>query len=82
MAVWLDLVKRLESTLYKDERLHTEAMYKGDLPSWLTAPLETTRKNAGDRTPVLVINAKGRKTPDTLCVLRLSDVERLTGGKK
>lgn len=79
MASWLDLVKRLESGLYRDERLHTEAIYHGvPLPAWLDAPLQVARENANGRRPVLVLNVKGVAVTDTLCVLRLRDLERLT----
>lgn len=80
MASWLDLVQRLEETIYTDERLHTEAMYRGEgLPSWLSVPLATATKNADGRTPVLVLNVKGRQVHESLCLLRLYDLERLLG---
>ena len=78
MAAWIDLAKHLEDTLYCDTRLHTESVYRGTgVPSWLRAPLETATKNAEGQLPVLVLNVKGRRIPDTLCVLRLADLEAL-----
>ena len=78
MATWLDLVARLEETLYADERLHAEAVYRGDgLPHWLSQPLETATANADERSPVVVLNVKGRSVQDSLCLLRLRDFEAL-----
>jgi hypothetical protein len=34
------------------------------------------------RAPVLVLNIKGVKTDDTLCLLRLADLERLVNSKE
>ena len=80
MATWLDLVARLEEGLYADERLHTEAVYRGEsLPQWLTQPLETATANADERSPVVVVNVKGRQVQDSLCLLRLRDLEALLG---
>ena len=80
MATWLDLVQRLEETLYADERLHAEAVYRGEsLPQWLTQPLETATANADERSPVVVVNVKGRQVQDSLCLLRLRDLEALLG---
>ena len=80
MATWLDLVQRLERTIYADERLHAEAMYRGEaLPQWLSSPLATATQNAGARLPVVVLNVKGRSVGDSLCLLRLRDLEALLG---
>ncbi len=79
MASWLDLAQRLEASLYRDERIHTEAVYRGTpLPEWLDAPLQVVQENAGALRPVLVVNVKGVAVQDTICVLRLRDLERLT----
>ena len=78
MATWLDLVARLEETLYADERLHAEATYRGEtLPQWLLQPLKDVTANAERRCPVLVLNVKGRQVQDSLCLLRLRDLEAL-----
>ena len=78
MAAWLELLKRLEETVYKDARLHAECVYRGaGLPEWLHGPFDIAAKNAGDRTPVLLLNVKGRTVGDTLCLLRLRDLEAL-----
>jgi hypothetical protein len=82
MAAWLDLVKRLEDGLYRDNRLHVESVYRGaPLPEWIDAPLQVARENAGALRPVLVLNVKGAAVPDSLCVLRLRDLERLTAAR-
>ena len=79
MAAWLDLVKRLEDGIGRDNRLHVESVYRGaPLPEWLDAPLQVAHENAGALRPVLVLNVKGVAVPDSLCVLRLRDLERLT----
>lgn len=83
MASWLDLVGHLEETLYADERLHAEATYRGEgLPAWLSQPLAAATANADRRTPVLVLNVKGRQVQDSLCLLRLRDLERLLGAQE
>lgn len=80
MATWIDLVNRLEETLYSDDRVHCEAIYRGEgLPQWLTQPLATATANADERSPVVVVNVKGRSVQDSLCLLRLRDFERLAG---
>ena len=82
MATWLDLVARLEETIFKDERLHAEAVYRGEaLPAWLSSPLATATKNAGARLPLVVLNVKGRSVQDSLCLLRLRDLEALLGAQ-
>lgn len=82
MATWLDLVQRLERTIYADERLHAEAAYRGEgLPQWLSSPLATATKNAGARLPVVVLNVKGRSVGDSVCLLRLRDLEALLGAR-
>ena len=82
MASFLDLAKHLEGSLYLDSRLHAESVYRGaPVPSWLAAPLETATQNAEGLTPVLVLNVKGRKVPDVLCIVRLSDLETLLGDR-
>jgi hypothetical protein len=80
VATWLDLAQRLEETVYTDERLHCEAAYRGeDLPQWLSSPLATATKNADTRLPLVVLNVKGRSVGDSLCLLRLRDLEALLG---
>ena len=79
MAAWLDLVQRLEAGLYSDDRTHVECVYRGvALPEWLDAPLQIAQENAGAKRPVLVLNVKGAKVQDVLCLVRLRDLERLT----
>ena len=80
VATWLDLVQRLEDTIYADERLHAEAVYRGEgLPAWLSGPLATATSNADSRHAVVVVNVKGRSVQDSLCLLRLRDLEALLG---
>jgi hypothetical protein len=78
MASFVDLLTHLERTLTADARLHAECVYRGTpLPAWLAQPLQEAQAQAHGRVPVLVLNVKGRRTPDTLCMLRLQDLERL-----
>lgn len=77
MAVWLDLLARLEDGLYQDETLHVEACYTSSLPRWLSDPWKDVRHNAGDGVPVLVLNVKTYTVPDAFCIVRLQDFERL-----
>lgn len=77
MAVWLDLLERLEDGVHQDETLHVEAYYTASLPRWLADPLRDTRHNAGAAVPVTVFNVKSYTVPDALCVVRLADFERL-----
>jgi len=78
MAAWLDLSAHLERTIQRDERLHCESIYRGAaLPAWLQQPLRDTERNAGDRVPCLAVNVKGRRVADTVCIVKLSDLERL-----
>jgi hypothetical protein len=80
VASFVDLLQHMEGTLTQDERLHAECVYRGTpLPAWLAQPLRDTQAHADGRAGVLVLNVKGRRTPDTLCLLRLSDLERLLG---
>ena len=82
MAAWLDLARRLEETIHADERLHAEAVYRGEaLPAWLSSPLATATKNADGRRAVVVVNCKGRSVQDSLCVLSLRDLEALLGAQ-
>lgn len=78
MASIQDILTHLEDTLTADERLHAECVYRGTpLPAWLAQPLKEAQVNADGRAPVLVVNVKGRRVPDTVCLLRLQDLERL-----
>lgn len=80
VAAWLELLKHLEDTLYTRQDLHAECVYRSaGIPEWLRLPFETVVQNAGRRTPVLLLNVKGVKTPDTLCLLRLRDLQALLG---
>jgi hypothetical protein len=81
MAAWLDILARLEDGLHCDERLHVESIYRpAQLPGWLYRPWAAARRNAGERVPVLLLNCKGTPTGDTVCLVRLGDLERLTAG--
>ena len=79
MAAWLDLLARLEDGLHRDDRYHVETSYRSaQLPGWLYLPWAETRRNAGpDRTPVMLLNCKGTPADDTVCFIRLADLERL-----
>ena len=78
MAAWFDLSKRLDAGLGADDRLHVESIYRGEgLPGWLSTPWAAAQHAAGDKLPILALNVKNVKTADTLCLVRLSDLERL-----
>lgn len=80
MAAWLELLRYLEDTLYTRQDLHAECVYRGaGIPEWLRLPFETVVQNAGRRIPVLLLNVKGTQTLDTLCVLRVRDLQALLG---
>lgn len=80
MASWIDLTERLENTLHADERLAVGGMYRpAELPVWLRGPWRDVRSDARGRVPVLLMNCKGDKPDDVLCLVRLVDLERLTG---
>lgn len=81
MASWLDLTVRLENTLHADERLAVAGMYRpAELPLWLRGPWRDAQAEAGDKTAVLLLNCKGDKPDDVVCMVALVDLERLTGG--
>ena len=82
MAAWLDLLARLEHGLHTDARLHVESIYRpAALPGWLYVPLAEVRRNAGrDRAPILLVNCKGTPPGDSVCLVRLADLEQLAGG--
>lgn len=80
MAAWLDLTARLDAALHTDDRLCVGGMYRpAELPVWVRGPWAEVRKEAGDQAPVLLVNCKGDKPDDVVCLVRLADLERLTG---
>jgi hypothetical protein len=80
MAAWLDILARLEEGLQQDDRLHLESIYRpAQLPGWIYAPWATAQRNAQARMPILLINCKGTAPGDTVCMVRLDDLERLLG---
>lgn len=82
MASWIDLTARLENTLHTDDRLLVGGAYRpAALPVWLRGPWSQARQEAGDRAPVLLLNCKGDKPDDVVCMVRLVDLERLTGNE-
>ena len=82
MAAWLDIAARLEDGLNQDARLHIESCYRpAALPGWLYAPWAEAGRNAGERAPILLLNCKGTPTKDSVCMVRLADLERLLQGK-
>jgi hypothetical protein len=78
MSSWFDLKPRLEAGIGAEESLHVESVYRNcPLPGWLQKPMDSCAANAGERTAVLVLNVKGKRTDDVLCMLTLSCLERL-----
>ena len=83
MAVWLDLLIRLEDGVNADGRLHCETIYRGAaMPAWMRGPFEDTIRNAGDLIPVMLVNVKGQASDDSLCILRLRELEMLLDESK
>lgn len=84
MASWLELTERLDAGLHGDDRLTVGGMYRpAELPGWLRAPWKETVADAqdGNRTPVLLLNCKGDRPDDVVCLVRLADLERLTANE-
>lgn len=80
MAAWRDLLARLEDGLHTDARLHVGTAYRSaQLPGWLYSPWAETRRNAGGRIPIMLLNCKGTAPADTVCFIRLADLEQLAG---
>lgn len=78
MAAWFDLSKRLDAGLGADDRLHVLATYHGStLPAWLNGPWAKAIAAAANQAPVVVLNVKGTRLDDTICLVRLADLERL-----
>lgn len=80
MAAFTDLLHRLEQTLHREHGLHVECIYRAQpLPGWLATPWSDTKHNAAPENlrPVLLVNVKGTKADDTLCIMRLADLETL-----
>lgn len=78
MAAWKDLETRLAQGLALHPDLHVASIYRGTkLPGWLQTPLTQVEQTAVGRVPVLVLNVKGRRVQQTLCLLALGDLEQL-----
>lgn len=81
MAAFTDILHRLERTLHRDRRIHAEAIYRPQpLPGWLAGPWADVRHNcaAENLAPVLVVNQPGANAVDTVCIVRLADLVRLS----
>lgn len=62
--------------------LAVECKYKAQLPQWLKHADDQVQAAAGDtRLGMVVLFEKGRRTGDSLCLMRLSDFEEWFGGK-
>ncbi len=68
MAAWHDLIQRVEALEERGLTVQTEYHGQG-LPKWLQPAL-------GD-CDVFMLNAKNVPTDSTLCIVRLSELERL-----
>jgi hypothetical protein len=78
LAAWQDLERQLAKGILASKDLHVESAYRSaPLPGWLKDPWRTAQAGAGGKVPVLVFNMKGTQLPDTLCVVRLADLEQL-----
>jgi hypothetical protein len=68
MAAWFDLIQRVEAL--EEHGLKIESAYHGQgLPKWLLPALSDC--------DVFMLNAKNVPTDSTLCIVRLSELERL-----
>jgi hypothetical protein len=68
MAAWFDLIPRVEAL--EAQGLKIESAYHGQgLPRWLLPALSDCN--------VFMLNAKNVPTDSTLCIVRLSELERL-----
>jgi pyruvate-formate lyase-activating enzyme len=68
MAAWFDLIPRVEALEERGLTVATDYHGQG-LPKWLQPAL-------GD-CDVFMLNAKGVATDNTLCIVRLSEFEKL-----
>jgi GNAT superfamily N-acetyltransferase len=73
MAAWFDLIPRVEALEAQGLTVATEYHGQG-LPKWLLPAL-------GD-CDIFLLNAKGVPTDSTLCIVRLSELEKLISTAK
>lgn len=95
MAAWKDLERRLAKLLggtragntgaagadvLVGDWLAIEAKYKAELPQWLKHADDQVQAAAGPRRlGMVVLFERGRRTGDSLCLLRLKDFEEWFG---
>lgn len=61
--------------------LSLEVKHRQSLPAWLhEAMAQAVACASPDQIPVAILHAHGSRHDTDLCVLRLADLERLTGG--
>ncbi len=78
MAAWKDLEARLAQGLAAQPKMQVLSIYRGaPLPRWLQTPLTQLEQDAAGHMPVLVLNVKGRRVDQALCLMQLGDLERL-----
>lgn len=75
MAVWLDIQDRLNAGPLSADGVTVHAVYHERLPRWLASAWAEAQ--AGEGLRALAINAKGLPVDGVLCVLSLSELERL-----
>lgn len=96
MAAWKDLERRVAKLLgghrvgntgtatadvLVGDWLACECKYRTSLPKWLKHADQQVRTAAGDtRLPITILFEHGRRTGDSLVLLRLSDFEEWFGG--
>jgi len=94
MAAWKDLERRV-ARLLGGKRigntgkatadvvtpwLSIECKYRASLPTWLKEADTQSHRNAEDsKLPITILFEKGRRTGDSLVLLRLSDFEQWFG---
>ena len=82
MAAWKDLEARLTQGVAAWAGGHVLSIYRGTpLPAWLAKPWAQVEQAAQGQMPVLVINVKGRRVEQTLCLMPLVNLERLLTGR-
>lgn len=90
MAAWKDLERRVAKLLggvragctgkqnadvLVGDWLAVECKYRTKLPVWLSGALGQVEKCAGGRLPIVVLFERGRRTSDSLVLMRLSAFE-------
>lgn len=97
MAAWKDLERRVAKLLggsripcngsaapdvLVGDWLAVECKYRTKLPVWLSGALNQVEGCAGGRLPIVVLFGRGKRTGDSLVLMRLSAFEDWFGSGK